>query len=339
MEVLIALARAAETGLMPTGARILLAVSGGADSMALLYGAAEEAPWFAWSLAVGHVQHGWRGREAERDLAFVRTHASRLCLPFLSRRKDAREASRRWKLSPEAGARYARYEALREMAQESESARIATAHQRDDALESYLIARERRGGLALLGGPRERRADGVVRPLLAVTREEILRFLAARALSHRRDSSNGNLRLLRNRIRREVLAPLKEADDHTGLAELGRRADLLREARDRMDREFEERVRPYLFRQGDAVAADAAFLQGCAAELQRRALEEAALPFAAPGRPPMTGREREQIRSRLETGADFRFEAGRRIRFERRGARLRVSLSGRSTRPDGSRQP
>lgn len=142
---------------------------------------------------------------------------------------------------------------------------------------------------------------------------------------------------MRNRIRREILAPLKEARDGTALAELGRRADQLREARDRLDLEFESRVRPRLFREGDTVEADAAFLQSCPAELQRRALEEAALPFAAPGRPPMTGREREQILSRLESGTDFRFEAGRRIRFERRGSSLRVrSRSGRPTRPEGS---
>ena len=337
MDVLTALARAAETGLMPPGTRILLAVSGGADSLALLHGAAQEAPAWAWSLTVGHVHHGWRGREADRDLAFVREHARRLCLPCVAQRREAREVARLARLSPEAGARHARYQALREMARETDSTRTVTAHQRDDVLESYLIARERKGGLALLGGPREQRADGVVRPLLGVTRGEILQFLAARGLSHRRDSSNGDLRLLRNRIRREILAPLKEARDGTALAELERRADQLREARDRLDLEFEARVRPRLSREGDTVEADAVFLQSCPAELQRRALEEAALPFAAPGRPPMTGREREQILSRLESGRDFRFEAGRRIRFERRGPSLRVRFRDCPTRPEGSK--
>jgi hypothetical protein len=63
--------------------------------------------------------------------------------------------------------------------------------------------------------------------------------------------------------------------------------------------------------------------------LQRLAVEEAALPFARPGRPPMTGREREQILARIHSGSDFRFEAGRRIRFERRGATLRVGPAQR----------
>ena len=117
--VISALDRAAETALVPPGQTVLLAVSGGADSMALLYGAAEAAPAHGWRLAVGHVHHGWRGREADRDLAFVREHARRLELPFFFRRRDARREALILKLSPEAGARHARYSALREIADEA----------------------------------------------------------------------------------------------------------------------------------------------------------------------------------------------------------------------------
>ena len=88
------LSSAAATGLLPRDSSILLAVSGGADSMALLYGAADVAPQTGWLLSVGHVHHGWRGREADRDAAFVEEHARRLGLPFASRRRDARGASR-----------------------------------------------------------------------------------------------------------------------------------------------------------------------------------------------------------------------------------------------------
>jgi tRNA(Ile)-lysidine synthase len=201
-----ALRAAAEKGLMPPGATILLAVSGGADSLALLYGASELAVAFGWRLAVGHVQHGLRGDEAKRDMAFVRGHARRLGLPFSGRDVDARQEARRLKLSPEAGARHARYRALAEMAAALGASRIATAHQRNDVIESYLIARERKAGTARLAGPRPLRADGVVRPLLEVTRGEILAFLSARDLTYRRDASNGDLRFARNRVRRELAA-------------------------------------------------------------------------------------------------------------------------------------
>lgn len=321
-----ALERAARNGLMPSGALVLLAVSGGADSLALLYGAAELAPETGWILSVAHVHHGWRGRDADCDLLFVAGHARRLGLPFFSRRRDAREESRRLGLSPEAGARRVRYEALLEMAGEAGASRIATAHQRDDRIESHLLARMRRGGLASLAGPRESRADGVVRPLLAVTRAQVREFLAAHALSFRRDASNGDLRLDRNRLRRET-SKMAERE----LEEIDRRVEGLARLRDRVDGDFESTIRPAIVVGKNLVVASAALLQGSTAELRRRAVLECASRFSNPGKPPLTGRERERIVRLLASGADFRFEAGRLIRFRRRGERFEVRRAPEAT--------
>ena len=208
--LLSALESAADAGLMPRGSAILLAVSGGADSLALLAGSSELKNRLGWRLAVGHVHHGWRGKEADRDLLFVRDLARRLGLPFASRHRDAREESRRLGLSPESGARYARYAALHEMAIELGCASMATAHQREDRIESYLLARERRLSLVALAGPRARREDGVIRPLLRVSRHEILEFLRRRGLPFRRDASNGDLSLGRNRVRRALALRTEE---------------------------------------------------------------------------------------------------------------------------------
>jgi tRNA(Ile)-lysidine synthase len=310
-----ALRQAAEEGLLPRGVSILLAVSGGADSMALLYGAVEVAAAAGWSLSVGHVHHGWRGREADRDLGFVEEHARRLGLPFASRRRDARAAARTHRLSPEAGARLVRYEALREMAAACGARAIATAHQEDDLLESFLIARRRRGGLALLAGPRAVRDDGVVRPLLPVSRREILAFLESRNVRFRRDASNGDLRLLRNRVRREMAA-LSRSERAALASEVMR----LRAERDRIERELSERILPRARFSAGASVVEASLLAAGSDDLARAALERLAAPFARPGRPPMTGRERESVLELLCRGRSFRFEAGRRIRFEvRRG--------------------
>ncbi len=317
-----ALQEAGERGLMPSGSSILLAVSGGADSMALLYGARELADRAGWRLSVGHVHHGWRGREADRDLAFVAEHARRLGLPFFSRRRDARAHARRQRLSPEAGAREARYAALAEMAKEARALRIATAHQRDDRAESLLMALERGTGLAAAAGPKVWREDGVVRPLLAVSRLEILAFLARREITYRRDSTNGDLSLQRNRVRR-ALGRLARARPEA-LAALADGVERLDVERRRLELEYQARVRPHLASAPGSVVADAELLAGCSAALQRHALEEAARPFARPGRAPLTGREREQILARLREGGNFRFEAGRRIRFERRGRLLTI---------------
>jgi len=318
-----ALRRAAETGLMPDREAILLAVSGGADSTALLHAAAGLARETGWRLSVGHVHHGWRGEDADRDLAFVSEQARRLGLPFAARREDARAEARRLGLSPEAAARHVRYRALAEIARETGSARIATAHQRDDAMESHRIALERRGGVRRLAGPRERRADGVVRPLLSVSREDILAFLAARSLPWRRDATNGDLRLDRNRVRRELAA--LGADERRRIAE---EVAACRERADRLDEELAAAVLPTVLVSDGRMEADARPLEAAGAELRRLAIDRLAAPFARPGRAPTTGREREALVDRLGSGADFRFEAGRRIRFERRGNRLRVSLRG-----------
>jgi tRNA(Ile)-lysidine synthetase-like protein len=324
--VLAALKEAADSGLMPPGGSHLLAVSGGADSMALLHGAAQSVGATGWRLSVGHVHHGWRGREADRDLAFVRENARRLGLPFFFRRRDARREARALRLSPEAGARHARYAALAEMASEAGAERIVTAHQRDDRLETYLLARERRAGLAGLAGVKRERADGVVRPMLEVSRREILDFLRVRGLGHRRDASNGDLRLSRNRVRRELAGRLASGaeDREESLDEMTRELERLSHERDTLERRFAREIEPRLFRGPGTVLADACCLEDCDRPLLRRAVEEAARPFALPGRPPLTGREREQIVARLLEKSDFRFEAGRRIRFERRGPILRV---------------
>ena len=324
--VLAALSRAGDRGLLPRASSILLAVSGGADSTALLHAAAALAAETGWALSVGHVHHNWRGRDADRDLSFVAEHARRLGLPFHLRRRDAPGAARELGLSPEAAARHVRYGALLEMAREAGASRIATAHHRDDAIESHLIALERRGGLAALAGPREARADGIVRPLLPVGRDALRAFLAARGLAHRRDASNGDLSLARNRVRRRLAAWRASRAGTERIAGFERDIARLREARDRLEAAFAADVLPAVRRTARETSVDAALLAACPEELLRLALERLAAPYARPGRPPATGRERERLVALVASGASFRFEAGRRIRFERRRGVLRVRL-------------
>jgi len=299
--------------------------------MALLYGAHELAAATGWRLVAAHVHHGWRTVSADRDLAFVSDHARRLGLPFIGKRRDAREAMGRLGVSPEAAARTVRYEALLEAAWEADADRIATAHQQDDVLETHLMARERRGSLMSLAGPRETRRDGVVRPLLGVSRAAILEFLAARGIGYRRDETNGDLRFTRNRVRREL-----SHWDPAWRQRLVAEVEELRALRRQFDDVLETRVVPTFLDLPGERTADASLLTASHEELRRMALDRLASPFARPGRPPLTGPEREHLVRRLGEGRDFQCEAGRRIRFERRGRVLRVRFRDPDPEPSPS---
>lgn len=179
-------------------ARTLVAFSGGADSTALVTAMAEldEVP-----LVAAHVNHHLRGAESDADQDFVRDLCARLGVPCLAADGPLDPAAVR-EQGVEAAARSVRFARLQAMRESADALYIATAHQKNDQAETVLLRLARGGGLAALRGIRPLRGDGIIRPLLEVTRAEIEAFLAARGITPRSDSSNANPRFLRNRIRR-----------------------------------------------------------------------------------------------------------------------------------------
>lgn len=226
--------------LLPGGCAVLAAVSGGADSVALLrFLVAERAETgHPAGLAVGHVNHGLRGADSDGDAAFVKELAAGLCLPFFEETVppgalgDAGVAASSRSLVPEDLARRVRYQALGRLAMEAGAGLIATAHTADDQAETVLFRMIRGAGLRGLAGMASRaRVQGVrvIRPLLDVTRDQVLSYLARRGLSHRDDASNANLGATRNFLRHEIL-PRLERRVNPGLRRgLLRQADLFRE--------------------------------------------------------------------------------------------------------------
>ena len=206
------------------GADVLVAVSGGADSVALLRAMALLAPRRGWRLRleVAHVQHHLRGEDAEADAAFVRDLAAGLGLPY--HRRDLSWHGQRGNV--EDNARRMRYAALLEIAvacsEDSASAGegggarfVATAHHADDQLETLLLRLVRGTGLRGLRGiawRRELGSEGVmlIRPMLAATREQAVDFLRAMAQPWREDASNQDTQRARARLRREVLPVLRD---------------------------------------------------------------------------------------------------------------------------------
>lgn len=194
--------------------RLLVACSGGADSMALLHLLVRVGErWDAApELAVASLDHGLRGREGAADVVFVEKAARRLGVAFRAGRVEVgEEAGGR---SLEEAAREARYRFLDESASRLGCDAIATAHTRDDAAETFLLRLLRGSGRTGLCGLREvlerPGRPAVIRPLLGVSRRDVHAFLERAGIAYRLDPSNEDLRFERNRVRHHVL-PLLEA--------------------------------------------------------------------------------------------------------------------------------
>ncbi|HEX2193598.1 MAG TPA: tRNA lysidine(34) synthetase TilS [Candidatus Limnocylindria bacterium] len=201
--------RGARTLDIPDDAAMVLAVSGGADSMALLHGAAHlvATDARAWRLTVAHLDHGLR-RDSADDADFVRSIAASLSLAFESRRTDVAALADATGRSLEEAGRDARYAFLEEVAA-SDDALVATAHTAHDAAETVLLNLLRGSGLARARGIPARRGR-VVRPLLGERRATLRSELDEAGLPYRDDPSNLDPGFLRNRIRRELMPLLDE---------------------------------------------------------------------------------------------------------------------------------
>jgi tRNA(Ile)-lysidine synthase len=227
--------------LLAPGDRVLVAVSGGPDSVALLHLLYELREEIGLRLEVAHLQHGIRGEEAREDARFVAELVEKLGLPFHLREVDLpRIKFAAGKGNIEALARAERYRFFAEVARERKLGKIATGHTQDDQAETALMWFLRGSGLKGLGGiAPSHQLDGtfidapsdiaVIRPLLAVSRAEIEEYLAEKHLTFRLDRSNQDPSFLRNWIRLKLLPQLKEKLDQHLPARLAQQAELIRE--------------------------------------------------------------------------------------------------------------
>lgn len=195
--------------------RVGVAVSGGADSIALLRALVELAPALSLELTVLHVNHRLRGPDSDADEEFVRQAAASHGLPFAGTVADAREGSG----NLEDRARRQRHAFFAAAMRDHALDRVAVGHTRSDQAETVLMRLLRGAGPDGLRGIHPVTRAGIVRPLIEIDRAEVRQWLVAAGVAWREDTSNGDPRFLRNRTRMELL-PVLERDWNPALPKL-----------------------------------------------------------------------------------------------------------------------
>ncbi|HZJ56640.1 MAG TPA: tRNA lysidine(34) synthetase TilS [Clostridia bacterium] len=218
-----------EYDMLEPGDRVVVGVSGGADSVALIHLLWRMREFIPMNLYVAHVDHGIRGEAAREDALFVEAMATEWGLDFFLKEASVPDLVKEWGVSEEQAGRRVRHEFYREVRQRVGAQRIALGHHRDDQVETILYNIIRGSGLAGLSGMDPVRDGIIIRPLLGVSRQEIEDYCHREGLGFRHDHTNEETIYTRNRVRHMVIPMIEEHFNPNFSAGLTRMGDILRD--------------------------------------------------------------------------------------------------------------
>ncbi len=219
------------------GDKVIVAVSGGPDSICLLKVLYDLTNDLEINISVAHLNHCLRGKDADKDEAYVKQFCSKLNIDFYSKRVDVNNLAKRKGQSCEMAGRLARYEFFEDLRQQIQASKIAIAHNANDQAETVLMRIMRGTGLTGLMGISPVRDNVFIRPLIKVTRDEIEAYCMANKLNPKTDKTNFENIYGRNKVRLELIPYIKEKFNADIVLTLNRLSDTLR-----VDNEYMESI-------------------------------------------------------------------------------------------------
>ena len=235
------------------GEHIIVAVSGGADSVALLNVLMVLKQKWRLDLTVAHLDHGIRGAESRREAEFVRGLACQMDIPCISEQRDVLSCKKEKGLSLQEAAREVRYLFFQEVFMREHADKIALGHHADDQAETILMWFLKGASINGLSGMPPLRDGIFIRPLIEVTRNEIEQYLQQSSIDSIPDTSQYELHYLRNKIRHQLIPILKKEYNPRIVETLTRMADLLRPDKEMLDKQAGDAVNKCLFKKGDKI--------------------------------------------------------------------------------------
>ena len=234
------------------GSKIVVGVSGGPDSVALFYILLELADRMKLSLAVVHINHGLRGKEADRDQAYVENICQKEHVPCHCFYIDLKDYAKKTGMSEEEAGRAYRYQCFEKVRKEESAQKIAVAHQQEDTCETVLMNLFRGTGIRGLAGIPAVRGT-IIRPLLSTGRGEIEAYLEEKGIPWCTDATNLTEAYTRNKIRNRLLPYIEEQINPAAGRHIQEASGLLKDIADYVDRQAMEAFESCTFRDEDGL--------------------------------------------------------------------------------------